>query len=118
MTKPASKKYVDNIFKIDIDLKDVKLENTKFVKVNYQTADNQHLNPKIYVDIALDESSSTRNFQDNAFKNNFQEIFKNNLTNINSIALNKQAEKDNEVITKAYVDQIQQENENREEIQD
>ena len=34
-----------------------------------------------------------------------------NLTNTNSITLNKQAENDNEVITKAYVDQFHQKNE-------
>ena len=34
-----------------------------------------------------------------------------NLTNVNSITLNKQAENDNEVITKAYVDEFHQENE-------
>ena len=33
------------------------------------------------------------------------------LININSITLNKQAENDNEVITKPYVDQFHQENE-------
>ena len=45
-----------------------------------------------------------RNNKDNDFGNY-------NLTNINSITLNKQAENDNEVITKAYVDQFHQENE-------
>ena len=34
-----------------------------------------------------------------------------NLTKINSITLSKQAENDDEVITKAYVDQFHQENE-------
>ena len=34
-----------------------------------------------------------------------------NLTNIKSITFNKQAENDNEVITKVYVDQFHQENE-------
>ena len=34
-----------------------------------------------------------------------------NLTNINIFTLNKQAENDNEVITKSYVDQFHQENE-------
>ena len=52
----------------------------------------------------IDESSLLRNNQDNDF-NNY------NLTNINSITLNKQAEYDNDVITKAYVDQFHQENE-------
>ena len=45
-----------------------------------------------------------RNNQDNDF-NNY------NLTNITSITLNTQAENDNQVITKAYVDQFHQENE-------
>ena len=45
-----------------------------------------------------------RNTQDNDF-NNY------NLTKINSITLDKQAEIDNEVITKAYVDQFHQEKE-------
>ena len=58
----------------------------------------------MYVDNAIDEPSLVRNNQDNDFGNY-------NLTNINSITLNKQAENDNEVITKAYVDQFHQENE-------
>ena len=52
----------------------------------------------------MDEPSLVRIIQDNDF-NNY------NLTNKNSITLNKQAENDNEVITKAYVDQFHQENE-------
>ena len=58
----------------------------------------------MYVDIAVDESSLVRNNQDNIFNNN-------NLTNINSNTLNTQAVNDNQVITKAYVDQFHQENE-------
>ena len=58
----------------------------------------------MYVDNFTDEPSLVRNNQDNDF-NNYD------LTNINSISLNKQAESYNEVITKAYVDQFHQENE-------
>ena len=58
----------------------------------------------MYVDNAIDEPSLVRNTQDNDFN-----IY--NLTNINSITLKKQAENDNEVITKAYVDQFHHENE-------
>ena len=94
----CSKNYVDNIFRNDIDFNDVKLENIKFVKVNYQPAVNEHLTPKI------DELSLVRNNQDNDFNNNI-------LTNINSITLNTQAVNDNKVITKVYVDQFHQENE-------
>ena len=104
ITEAASKNYVDNIFKNDIDFNDVKLENIKFVKVNYSPAIGQHLTPKIYVDNSIDESSLVRNNKDNDFGN-----YK--LTNINSITLNKQAENDDEVITKAYVDHFHQENE-------
>ena len=59
---------------------------------------------KNYIDKIIDELSLVRNNKDNDFGNY-------NLTNINSITLNKQAENDNEVITKAYVDQFHQENE-------
>ena len=48
--------------------------------------------------------SLVRNIQDNDFGNY-------NLTNINSITLNTQAIKDNQVITKAYFDQFHQVNE-------
>ena len=45
-------------------------------------------------------------------RNNQDSVFSNyNLTNKKSITLNKQAENDNEVVTKAYVDQFNQENE-------
>ena len=56
------------------------------------------------MDNAIDETSLVRNNQGNDFNNN-------NLTNINSITLNTQAVNDNEVNTKAYVDQFHQENE-------
>ena len=59
---------------------------------------------KLYVDTQIDQPSVVRNNQNNDFGNY-------NLTNINTITLNKQAESDNEVITKAYVDQFHQENE-------
>ena len=52
----------------------------------------------------LDETSLVRNNQGNDFNNN-------NLTNIKNITLNTQAVIDNEVITKAYVDQFHLENE-------
>ena len=100
----TSKNYVNNIFKSDIDFNDVKLENIKFVKVNYQPAVNEHLTPKVNVDTAIDEISLVRNNPDNDFNNN-------NLTNINSITSKTQAVNDNQVITKVYVHQFHQENE-------
>ena len=60
--------------------------------------------PSIVKNTEIDQPSLVRNNQDNDFGNY-------NLTNINSITLNKQAENDNEVIKKAYVDQFRQENE-------
>ena len=99
----ASKNYIDQIFRNDIDFNDVKLENIKFVKVNYQPAPPNHLTPKIYVDNTVDESSLVRTNKDNDFGN-----YK--LTNIDSITLNTQAVNDNEIITKAYVDQFHNDN--------
>ena len=98
----ASKNYIDKKFKIDIDFNNVKLKIIEFVRVNYQPVVNQHLTPKIYVDTAINEPTIVRNNQDNDFS-----IY--NLTNMNSITLNKQAENDIEVITKTYVDQFHQE---------
>ena len=43
----ASKNFVDNVFKNDIDFNDVKLGITKFVKINYQRAVHEHLTFKI-----------------------------------------------------------------------
>ena len=59
---------------------------------------------KNYVDNSINEVSLVTNNRDNDFGNY-------NLTNINSITLNTQAQNDNQVITKAYVDQFHQENE-------
>ena len=108
--EPASKQNVDKIFKNDIDFTDVNLENIKFVKVNYQPAVNENLTRKVYVDTAINEPSLLRNNPGNDF-NNY------NLNNINSINLNTQAPNDNEVISKAYVYQFQNDNErNRRDI--
>ena len=65
---------------------------------------DSHLTAKLYVDNSIDETSLVRNNQDNDFNIN-------NVTNINSITLNTQAVNDNQVITKAYVDQFHQQNE-------
>ena len=80
----ASKNYIDNIFKNDIDFNDFQLENIKFVKVNYQPAVNENLTPKIYVDTAINEPTIVRINKDDDFS-----IY--NLTNKNSNTLKKQA---------------------------
>ena len=104
---------VDNLFNdpsiigntTHIDLNDRNITNARFIQVNQWPQTDSHLTPRLYVDNAVDESSLVRNNQHNDFNNN-------NLTNIiNSITLNTQAVNDNQVITKAYVDQLHQENE-------
>ena len=98
----ASKNYVDNLFNdpsivksnADIDLNDRNITNARFIQVNQMPQIYSHLTAKLYVDNSIDGQSLVRNNQDNDFNNN-------NLTNINSITLNKQAEDDDEVITKA-----------------
>ena len=85
-------------------MNDRNITNARFIQVNQMPQIDSHLTAKLYVDNAIDESSLVRNNKDNDFGNY-------NLTNINSITLNKQAENDNEVITKAYVGQFHQQNE-------
>ena len=60
----------------------------------------------MYVDNSIDEPSLVRKNQDYDFNNN-------NLTNINSNTLNERAENDNEVLTKAYVDQFHNDNQRK-----
>ena len=87
-----------------IDLNDRNFTNARFIQVNQLPQIDSLLTAKLYVDNSIDEVSLVRNNQDNDF-NNY------NLSNINSSTLNKPAENDNEVITKAYVDQFQNDNE-------
>ena len=87
-----------------IDLNDRSNTNASFIRVNQLPQIDSHLTAKLYVNNAIDESSLVRNNQDNDFNTN-------NLANINSITLNTQAFNDNQVITKAYVDQFYQEKE-------
>ena len=91
--------YIESNIEEDIDLK-----NQYRIKNLPHPFNIREAASKNYVDNSIDESSLVRNNQDNDFGNY-------NLTNINSITLNKQAENDNDVITKAYVDQFHQENE-------
>ena len=86
------------------DLNDRNITNARFFQVNQLPQIDFHSTPKLYVDKIIDESSFVRN-------NEGKDFNKYNLTNINSITLNTQAVDDNQVITKAYVDQFHQENE-------
>ena len=85
-------------------MNDRNITNARFIKNNQVPQIDSHLTAKLYNDNAIDQPSLVRKNQDNDFN-----IY--NLTNINSITLNKQAGIDNEFITKAYVDQFHQENE-------
>ena len=58
----------------------------------------------MYVDTSIDEPSFFKINQDNDFNNHY-------LSNINSITFNTQAVNDNQVITKAYVDQFHHQSE-------
>ena len=91
--------YIEADIEEDIDLKNQYRIKNLIDPINLHDACNKN-----YIDNIIDELSLVRNNKDNGFGNY-------NLTNINSITLNKQAENDNEVITKAYVDQFHQENE-------
>ena len=92
-----------NYIEADIE-EDIDLKNQYRIKNLPDPISIGEAASKNYIDNSIDEISLVRNNQDNDFNNN-------NLTNINSITLNTQAENDNEVITKAYVDQFHQENE-------
>ena len=87
-----------------IDLSDRSITNARFIQVNQLPQIDSELTAKLYVDSAIGEISLVRKNQDNDFN-----IYK--LTNIISITLKKQTEIDNEVITKAHVDQFCKENE-------
>ena len=87
-----------------IDLIDRNITSARYIQVNQWPQIYSHLTPKLYVDNAIDEESLVRNKQDNDFNNI-------NLTNINNITLNTQTVNDNQVITKAYVDHIHNDNE-------
>ena len=86
-------------------MKNRNITNARFTQVNQLPPQiDSHLAAKLYVDNSIDEPSIVRNNQDNDFKNY-------NLSNTSSIALNTQAVNDNQVVTKAYVDQFHNDNE-------
>ena len=85
-------------------MSDRKIKNARFIQVNQLPQYDSHSTAKLYVDISIDEIPLVKNNQDNDFNNH-------NSTNINSITLNTEAVKDNQVIAKAYVDRFHQENE-------
>ena len=85
-------------------MKDRIITNARFLQVSQWLQIDFHIKPKLYVDNVIDQPSLDRNNQDKDFNNH-------NLTNINSIPLNTQAVLDNQVNTKAHVDQFHIDNE-------
>ena len=73
-------------------MNDRNITNARFIQVIQLPQIDSHLTAMLYVDNCIDEPSLVRNIKNNEFGNY-------NLTNINSITLNTQAENDNEVIT-------------------
>ena len=84
-------------------MNDRNITNVRFIQVNQFPQINSHLTAKPYVDISIGELSLIRNNRDKDFN-------KCKLTNMNSITLNTQAVNDNQVISKAYVDQFHEDN--------
>ena len=119
-----------NVFGNSSSNSDSKIDTSLFVRKPYLRTNYKESNTEEDIDlknqnriknlpdpISIGEAAS-KNYVDNLFndpsiiKNNKDNDFGNySLTNINSITMNKQAENDNEVISKAYVDQFHQENE-------
>ena len=85
-------------------MKDRNFTNARFFQVNQLPQIDSQLTAKLDVDNSIDEPRLVRINRDNDFNNC-------NLTIINSITSNTQAVNDNQVISKAYVDQFHQENE-------
>ena len=83
---------------------DRNITNARFIQVDQLPQMYSHVTAKLYVDSAIDEISLVRRNQDSDFN-----II--NLTDIISITLNTQAFNDDQVITKAYVDQFHNDNE-------
>ena len=85
-------------------MNDRNITNARFIQVNQLLQIDSHLTAKLHVDNAVDEAPLVRN-------NQINDLNTYDLTNINSITLNTQAVNDNHAITKAYVDQINKQNE-------
>ena len=130
LTSPKSiielptKNYVDSKFNDPtiikntdhVDFKDKHLDNVRWIKVNEMLAAPNDLVPKLYVNNALSDVlgyvnglheingnrrdlSSVLNSQDNDFDNN-------QLTNLDSVTVNRNPNLDNELSNKKYVDDL------------
>ena len=69
------KSYVDILFNNSrtlkntehIDLNDRNITNARFIQVNQWPQIDSHLTPRLFVDIAIDETSLVRSNKDNSF---------------------------------------------------
>ena len=96
---PSILKNTEHIVLIDRYITDA-----RFIQVNQWPQNDSRLTVKLYVDNSINEPSLVGNFQDNDFS--YQ-----NLSKINSTTSDTQAVNDNQVNTKAYVDQFHNDDE-------
>ena len=113
ITEAASKNYVDNIFKYDIDFNDVKLENINTITLNKQAENDNEVITKAYVDRFHQDNERSRRDLGIDFYNESNDLVKNNqdndlndykFTNLDSIQVNRNPISDNELSTKKYID--------------
>ena len=113
ITEAASKNYVDNIFKNDIDFNDVKLENINTITLNKQAENDNEVITKAYVDRFHQDNERSRRDLGIDFYNESNDLVKNNqdndfndykFTNLDSIQVNRNPISDNELSTKKYID--------------
>ena len=113
LTEAASKNYVNNIFKNDIDFNDVKLENINTITLNKQAENDNEVITKAYVDRFHQDNERSRRDLGIDFYNESNDLVKNNqdndlndykFTNLDSIQVNRNPISDNELSTKKYID--------------
>ena len=113
ITEAASKNYVDNIFKYDIDFNDVKLENINTITLNKRAENDNEVITKAYVDRFHQDNERSRRDLGIDFYNESNDLVKNNqdndlndykFTNLDSIQVNRNPISDNELSTKKYID--------------
>ena len=90
-------------------MNDENLDNVRFVGVTTLPAVPEHLIPKLYEDIAIDEPTLFGNIKNNDFKDK-------SLSNISHKKLSSKPTDDNHVVTKSYRSSISENNRNRREL--
>ena len=109
----ASKIYVDNLFKNDIDFNDNKLTNINSITLNNQPINDNEVVTKSYVDQFHNDNERSRRDLGIDFYNETNILVKNNqdndlndkkLINIDSIQVNRNPSLDYELANKKYID--------------